>query len=205
MTPRRWAQDCYAAVAQARRVSPRPTRPAAEALTIGRSASARAVGGLQYVHRSGPAHPLRAQCRGGQGVLPNALRAIRHRADRQEWVVLAASGIELALHRVGEAYRQQPDTRAPGSAVTAANTATNWCSPSPPICSRISSSCSVPAYLLANSNAMPALLSRCTTAAIRRARSSRSGVWIRSSEQNAANSGHLLVDGMQSLQRPRGA
>ncbi len=36
--------------------------------TIGRSTSARALGALQHVHRVGPADPLRARCRGGQGV-----------------------------------------------------------------------------------------------------------------------------------------
>ncbi|KOR47025.1 hypothetical protein ADT25_05575 [Xanthomonas oryzae] len=41
-----------------------------------------------------------------------------------EWVVLAAGGIDLALHRVGETYRQQPTARAPGSVANAANTTT---------------------------------------------------------------------------------
>ncbi|PKV10573.1 VOC family protein [Xanthomonas prunicola] len=51
-----------------------------------------------------------------------ALSVIEEIAD--EWVVLAAGGIELALHRVGEAYRQQPSARAPGSVANATNTTT---------------------------------------------------------------------------------
>ncbi|PPV08048.1 hypothetical protein XBLMG947_1039 [Xanthomonas bromi] len=41
-----------------------------------------------------------------------------------EWVVLAAGGIELALHRVGEAYRQPPAAHAVDAAANAAHATT---------------------------------------------------------------------------------
>ncbi|KUF21000.1 VOC family protein [Xanthomonas phaseoli] len=40
------------------------------------------------------------------------------------WVVLAAGGIELALHRVGDAYRQRPSTHAPGPVADATRATT---------------------------------------------------------------------------------
>lgn len=41
-----------------------------------------------------------------------------------EWVVLAAGGIELALHRVGQAYRQRPSTHAPAPVADATHATT---------------------------------------------------------------------------------
>ncbi|KGE50534.1 hypothetical protein WCN79_00340 [Xanthomonas axonopodis pv. vasculorum] len=41
-----------------------------------------------------------------------------------EWVVLAAGGIELALRRVGDAYRQRPSTPAPGPVADATHATT---------------------------------------------------------------------------------
>lgn len=145
---------------------------ASEALAIGRPRAATTAGGPQDVHRIGQAHPPCARCRCGQGALPDPLRAAVIEEIADQWVVLAAGQIALALHLADDRYT------ADGIAGIRRATLAGRLRHSAGVCHHLRSrrpsrTCAAPASRWVNSSVTPALRTRCTTAATRRETSSR--------------------------------